>query len=376
MAQRILGLISVAVLSAAIAGCGGETPDDVNETPDSGADGDSDGDADGDSDGDTDGDSDGDSDADAGCDQSTFGITGVDVDMLIVLDRSNSMCDQGLWSEMTEALVALTDTMEIQVNFGLMVFPSLLCEGTANQCSATSGSLVPIGEESASDIAEQISGTEDIGCCGGTPTALALAGAADYLATVPDDLRKFVLLATDGAPACNPDIVYPDDCTCVGEDSTCEETVLNCLDDDEAIATAGDLEEAGYSVYVLGVGDSLDWQEVMDGIAEAGGTGSYTPAEDAAALEAALQAIVGEVITCEFDIDWSTIDESADPEQVNFYGDGGGLIPFDEGCGANEGWDWIDDDTVVLCEAACGQLQSGAWSSVTAVFGCDTIPVD
>jgi hypothetical protein len=89
-----------------------------------------------------------------------------------------------------------------------------------------------------------------------------------------------------------------------------------------------------------------------------------------------LQEIVGAVITCEFDIDWSSIDEDADPTQVNFRDDEGEVIPYDPGCLVGEGWDWVDDDTVVFCDGACEHLRNGDWGFVTAVFGCDSVVID
>jgi hypothetical protein len=337
-------------------------------------DGGTDTDTDGDTDIDTDADSDTDTDTDTDCGEFDFEISGVNVDMLIVLDRSNSMCNDGLWPEMTDAIVALTDAMELQVNFGLMVFPSLLCADLTNQCSATSGALVPIGVETADDIADQITGGGDVGCCGGTPTALALGGAGDSLDATADDLQKYVLLATDGAPACNPDL-DGSTCTCITDPPNCDVTNLNCLDDAQTITAAGALETAGYPVYVIGVGDSIAWNTVMDDIAEAGGTGTYYPAADADALAAALQDIVGEVITCEFDMDWSSLPEEADPTKINFYGDGV-LIPYDEDCADGSGWDWLDSDTVIFCDGACQQLKDGFWGTVTATFGCDSQTIE
>ena len=358
---KIIGMAIVAILFGAA----------CSDSPNTGiGDGGTDGDTDGDTDIDADTDGDSDTDSDTDCGEFSFNIAGVNVNMLIVLDRSNSMCNQDLWPEMTSAIVSLTEAVEIQVNFGLAVFPSLLCEGTTNQCSATSGTLVPIGVETAGEIADQITGGGDIGCCGGTPTALALGGASDALGATADELQKYVLLATDGAPACNPEL-DGDTCECITDPPNCDITNLNCLDDIEAIAAAGSLAAEGYPVYVIGVGDSIAWNTVMNDIAEAGGTGTYYPAEDPDALAAALQEIVGEVITCEFDIDWASVPDEADPTQVNFYGDDV-VIPYDEDCTDGAGWNWLDSDTVVFCDEACQQLKDGFWETVSAKFGCDS----
>jgi hypothetical protein len=375
---------SIILLAAAFAfgaGCGGGDSPGLG-AGDGGTGTDTDGDSDTDIDGDTDGDSDTDTDTDTDCGEFEFNVSGVNVDMLIVLDRSNSMCNDDLWPEMTDAIVSLTAEMETQVNFGLVVFPSVLCESptdTTEQCSTTEGALVPIGVENAGEIAAKITGADDVGCCGGTPTALALGDAATYLAGTGSELQKFILLATDGAPACDQ-YLDGNTCTCItGDPADCADpdgTNLLCLDDAATIDAAGAAAEDEFPVYVIGVGDSIAWNDVMDDIAAEGGTEAFYPAGDAEALADALHDIVGEVVTCEFDIDWASVPEEADPTQVNFYDGDGNVIPYDEGCTVGEGWAWLDSDTVVFCEAACQHLKDGDWDTVTAKFGCDSQTIE
>ena len=230
---------------------------------------------------------------------------------------------------------------------------------------------------SAGDIADLL-GPSDVSCCGGTPTASALAAAETYLNSVGDGFQKYVLLATDGAPACNPTL-DGSTCTCVVTPSNCDQPGmnLNCLDAADTYTAAASLYTGGYPVYVIGVGASLDWATVMDEIANQGGTTAYYEAADTSAFVSTLQTIVGGVVSCEFDIDWDSLppDASLDPNLVNFYGDGG-LIPYDENCEDGSGWHWIDSDTVEFCEDACADLKSGAWETVTATFGCESIPIE
>ena len=114
----------------------------------------SDGDGDGDSDGDSDSDADlsdgGDPDAardtgadvrddsDGICDEIGFAIERVVPDMLIVLDRSNSMRDDGHWTPVREAIYSVTAEMDRAIWFGLMGFPNAEaprpCSGLSNQC--------------------------------------------------------------------------------------------------------------------------------------------------------------------------------------------------------------------------------------------------
>jgi hypothetical protein len=380
MAHRIAASAVLALSAFGIMGCGGGAPDG-DAGLDSGTDGgaDTDSDADTDADTDTDTDADGDGDGGDGCDESTLDIEGVDVDMLVVLDRSNSMCNQGLWSTMTDAVVDVTEQMDQQVNFGLMVFPSISCSNSpiSNQCAAAGINVSFDAADPVGDIADLL-GPSDVGCCGGTPTAAALDAASGYFGSLSDDKPKYVLLATDGAPACNPALDGAT-CDCITDPPNCDDAPnlnLNCLDDDEAYSSAADLYNGGNPVYVIGVGDSIDWNTVMDGIADAGGTTGYYPAEDSSDLVAALQTIVGDIITCEFDIDWTTLPEEASEDQslVNFYGDGE-IIEYDEGCADGTGWTWVDDDTVLFCDESCADLKGGTWDTVTATFGCDSVTI-
>jgi hypothetical protein len=377
----IIALLAAAV--AALAACGGDAPA-ADPGTDADTDGDTDGDSDTDSDTDSDGDSDGDGDTDTFtdtnvCGEAPFDVTGVPIDMLIVLDRSNSMCQTGdpsLWETMGDALTEVTAALEGRINFGLMLFPSLACSGLTNQCAAPSAPYVDVGSGGAAAlIADAVDPQGGVDCCGGTPSAPALAAAGIYMANIDDGLQKFVLLATDGAPNCNGDL-DGSTCTCTSTQYPCDGGAnynLNCLDDAEAVAAADALHDDGTPVYVVGVGDSLDWQSVMDAIATAGGTGDYYPASNATALAEALEAIVGEAMSCEFDIDWESLPEDVAEDQslVNFYGDGD-LIPYDEDCSGGEGWMWLDEDTVLFCDESCQDLKGGTWNDVTATFGCES----
>jgi hypothetical protein len=215
--------------------------------------------------------------------------------------------------------------------------------------------------------------------CGGTPIAATLNSALVYLAGVTDENERYVLLATDGAPNCNSSL-DGSSCTCTSDN--CSVNELNCLDDTATYAAATALDAAGYPVYVLGIGGSSDWTSVMNEISTSGGGETYMVADTAGFLSA-LQDITGGVVSCEFDVDWDSLDvgTSTDPTLVNFYcledeTDSPSLtnvIPFNEGCASGEGWDWVDEDTVTFCATTCQELKDGACGVVKATFGCETV---
>jgi hypothetical protein len=112
----------------------------------------------------------------------------------------------------------------------------------------------------------------------------------------------------------------------------------------------------------------------MDNIAAAGGTGAYYPAEDATQLQEALAEIAASSLTCTFDVDWESLDESVsdDPSLVNLYADGF-LVPYSEDCSNPDGWHWLDEDTIEMCEGLCDDYKTAVISIITATFGCDSV---
>jgi hypothetical protein len=324
-----------------------------------------------------------DTETESSCGESNFAVSGTIIDMLIVLDRSNSMGEgaPSLWTSMGDALTSVTSQMEDQINFGLMLFPDTSCSGAANTCQPSSAPYVDINSVGAvSQIATAV-GAGGVGTCGGTPIAVTLQNALSYLSTVSDSYQRYVLLATDGAPNCNS-LLVGSQCTCVGTSCTGSSGAnLNCLDDIRTFSAATALKNAGYRTFVLGVGDSGDWAPVMQNIATQGG-GQYFNVSDTGTLISTLQNITGSLVECKFDLDWNAIDAGVDdPSKVNFYckknpGDPVGptnLVGFDDNCASGSGWDWVDADTVMFCDQACEALKDGTCTVVTATFGCPTV---
>jgi len=364
---------------------------------------DSDTDTDTDSDGDTDADTDGDTDI---CDEQSHPIEQHPINMLVLLDRSMSMYTNTLSTDTYASVVAnslkdLTLATGESVNFGLAVFPSLACvdgdEGSEHECDPASDADNPVADvapDNAGDIALAL---DAVGQCGGTPACESLQWAHDYFTSDDfpeeiDDLPKFVLLATDGAPNCNPTADVGSCVSTSGGDAVIPE---QCLDDLCTYNAAFQLAAAGVLVFVVGVGDDLaEWDYVLDNIAAYGGTSGYYPVEDAAALEEVLAEITGQAISCTFDVDWDAVDEVSvekSCDKVVVYGvvdpddpDSNVELVRSPSCADPAGWHWqgepppFDDETdyetyctqIVLCDAACQDLRDGVYTTVTAGFGC------
>jgi hypothetical protein len=370
LATIALGLL----LCAALAACeGARSPSsgdgDADGDTDTGADSDSDSDADSDADADADG------DTDTGCEEVGFPVAGHPPDILILLDRSNSMASgaPSSWDTVTSALVTVTAEMDPQINFGLMVFPY-----GAVECAPPLGTpeVAITGEDNASLIATTLGALGPDG--GGTPTTAAMNAAATYLAGLDDESTKYILLATDGGPNCSADMsLQCPECTTTQLDGVSCYTHNDCLDEAEAILTAEEIHELqGIAIYVVGMGSVLDslYLDVMSEIAYAGGTDDFFPAETPAELAAAFDEIAADAVECTFTVDWAALGDgvSTDPELVNLFAEGD-VVPYDDDCSSGWGWQWIDSDTIGLCEELCEQYKNGEVTEITATFGCETI---
>lgn len=311
------------------------------------------------------------------CGQEEFNIARVIPDMLILLDRSNSMSysppTPPLWDTIRTALITVTSAMDDSVWFGLMAFPNSVapnaCAGLNNQCvePAPTAVLVPIKENASADIQNALM---SLNTCGGTPIAMSLQSASQYLMTVADDHPKYILLATDGAPNCNGSL-NGSTCRCTGDN--CWANNMNCLDDARTYSVLDSICADGIKTYVLGMGGATSWTDVLQGMAVHGCTDVYYAAEEPAQIQSALEEIAGAVASCEFQMDCSQI---PDTEKVNFYFDGE-VVPMD--ASRTNGWDWSDPceseediGAVEFFGAYCDMIVNGEVSSVSATFGCPT----
>jgi hypothetical protein len=318
------------------------------------------------------------------CGEADFNIARIIPDILIVLDRSNSMAlptDSPLWNVIRQAIITVTRAMDDAIWFGLMSFPNSLdpsaCEGSMNTCAAPASVLVPIAADNATAIETALM---SLTTCGGTPTAVTLQSASDYLVTLTDDHPSFIILATDGAPNCNESL-DGSTCTCTST-AGCSGTSgqhLNCLDDTRTYGALDILCTAGSHTYILGMGGATSWTEVLQGMATHGCTDTPYAVNDPDAIQAALDEIAGAVASCQFEMNCADI---PDGNKVNFYftvGTEKNVVPRDTGHA--DGWDWVDpcDSTsdpsgmIEFFGPACDSILSREVDEVSATFGCPTI---
>ena len=314
-------------------------------------------------------------DPDAACASTSQEATLVPVNMLIMFDRSGSMNQNNKWPQASAALIAFfqapgTAGLRIALRFFPHSQPAAGCENQTCSAAACAQPLVPIGavtgdpaptdaQEAALVAAVQNSGP---GNGGGTPMHAALDGAEQwataYAAGHPAE-KVVVILVTDGLPnGCNEDI------TAIAQLATDART------------------GSGVLTYAVGLEGSANAQ--MDQIAQAGGTnqGIFIGSGNAQAeLLAALKAIQGSQVACEFVMPTSPTGEKVDPTKVNVnYTPGGGTlqtlgqVASATEC-ANGGW-YYDNPTaptkITLCPSTCATIQADQAAKIQVLLGCAT----
>ncbi len=282
-------------------------------------------------------------------------------DLLILLDRSGSMIlppnfpspGDSKWTIMTNVLADVTAQYDMNINFGLAVFP------TDNDCGVSNTPAVSIGPDKGDAIATWMGSNS---ANGNTPSQYGLQAALDIYNSIPvNDAGRYVLFATDGAPNCGGDPPNVD----IGSEA---ETV----DGVEALAAAG------IPTFVLGFGaflglpvDNLNDCGDAGGVPNPVGPDSFYHADNASELEDVLLDIAGGIIipSCSFEL--AEPPPVPDDVTVTFDGD-----PVPRSPGHNDGWDYSDANTITFYGSYCELLQNGGVADVSFIYGCPGPVVD
>ncbi len=350
------------------------------------------------------------------------------INILLIVDQSSSMYNFTMDGQTYASVVAdaLSQTVETYdnadlINFGLTIFPN---PGSFWDSSGPweddfcvpatdhENPVVTLGPDNTSDIQWTLSINPNSDYLY-TPTCHTLIWAESYLAgdNIPADIAGLptsVLLATDGAPNCNYDL-NPNTCVSTAWSNEPATYSFQCLDDTCTYDAAKALSDAGFPVYVLGVGSqAYEWEDVLNGIADQGGTGESYPAGSVEALESALDEITSGAVACTYNLDWDKVPEVLDDHSVirscdsltlfgtSWFGADTKIEYMldcdDENPGTETyGWNWqgldvppekMGDESlencsiVELCPEACNKLKVTAdgWESVTAKFLCTANP--
>jgi hypothetical protein len=282
-----------------------------------------------------------------GCEGDEYGADRVPPNVLIVLDRSDSMNeDIGGGTKWEIALAAVTTLLAshgADIRFGLMLYP-----GTNQSCSAgmrcRDGLIEIAPADGTSAMIDAFLGGAGT-CMFGTPTAEALEQVVPYPGLEDTTRANYVLLITDGQ-------------------STCEDPI--------PVAATLAAETPPVRTFVVGFGSGVDPTE-LDGLAMAGGTARaggppfYFQADDAASLASALDTIAGSVLSCTYSL-------SSVPEDVSMLYVYTDRTEVERDTAHTTGWDYDPStNTITFYGATCDALLAGTVSNVVVTYGCPPI---
>jgi hypothetical protein len=302
----------------------------------------------------------GNSNPDVNCGIFMQGAQMVPPDILIVQDKSGSMNDQAdgttcnggcgansKWSQTTTALNMVIGMTDTTVNWGLKFF------ATSNSgCNVSTTAEVPVGPMNAAAIMTAI-GRAAPGSS--TPTRVAMQNAVTIMQGVTDTNPKYLLLATDGLPNCAPG------------------GATNADDSPGAIQAVADALTAGFPTFVVGIGNTmgtttLNSMAMAGGRPQQGAATSFYQVNDTASLVTALQAIVGSVASCVFNLG-TPPNSMTSNSAIDVYGDNT-KIPKDTT--NTNGWNYIGGGTsqIQIFGPTCDAIMAGTVKNVQITYIC------
>jgi hypothetical protein len=294
-------------------------------------------------------------------------------EVMFVLDRSGSMSTifsggetrwQAVTTALSTALPPVNDTMAI----GALLFPS---GSSMRDCSIPGQPNLAPALDEVPALLSLMQGTSP---GGSTPTADAIETAASLLLGVrAATTARALVLATDGAPNCNPSL-DPSTCTCASAADMgpgCRGNADQCLDDARTVARIAAASGQGVPTYVIGLADDdgSTFSQVLDEMALAGGrpltggTTSYYAAASTADITTAIAAIRDQVGACTFLT--TSVPDAAGSITITA---GGTTVPFGVD-GGGSGWAWADEPNgqIVLYGTTCAEVASGGLPLVAHV---------
>jgi hypothetical protein len=302
-------------------------------------------------------------DEDAACASTGAEAGTMQLDMLILLDRSGSMYGQN-WNGVTAAIKQfVVDPASSGMNVALLYFPiddpddGLVCNKDHYK-----DVVVPFGQlpQNSQAVVQSIDAESPNG--GSTPMYGAVAGALSYATAYKDqnpNHKVIMIFASDGDPN-----------SCPGNQ--------NDMATIAALAQSA-LNYNGVETYVIAIsGASVS---NLDQIAAGGGTGkAYDVTGNVLQFAQKMNEIRGKALACEYVIPPPPGNQPLELDRVAVkYQDGSGNakeIPYADSladCGSTAGWYYNDPKNptkIELCPASCTEVQGNAQGSVKVLFGC------
>ena len=276
-------------------------------------------------------------------------------ELMLVLDRSGSMRELAemststRWDETTAALIDVLTRTDGTFSWGLKTFP------TPRGCMVTPDVDVEINPSSAPAL-DLIRNTLPNDLASGTPTGEAVLIATRNLRARATPNAKYLVLATDGAPACPP-----------GSPLVEQRKAINAVA--EAFAS-------GIPTLVIGIATAdTEADIILTDLAKAGGRQRpgaqlYYSVENRKELVDALTEIGTVVASCGFTLE----KEPPSPDDVAVDVDG---MRITRDPTQMDGWNYNSPGTraITLYGPICERVKSGQVKEVNIIFGCPHVPI-
>ncbi|MGE0785441.1 MAG: hypothetical protein AB7S26_07125 [Sandaracinaceae bacterium] len=310
--------------------------------------------------------------------QIMFAIDGSNSMLNTIDDREPLPGELSRWQELGfalgEALMGADPLLEVGAKFFPNQVPGTM--GPEEACVVDRGIDVEPARDNVDRLLQSFASTEPLG---GTPTAPALEEVRAYYERRPaPGIPRFVVLATDGGPNCNPDTGVPmDRCVCTGSPTSCLDAMFgryNCLDEARTLdVIRATFDGLGVPVYVIGIDDPTrpDLGDVLDRMADAGGRPREVPGQrrfysvrEVDDLRGALESITSTIARCVF-----TLQPVPGTDAELLVTVDGVRIARD--ATRAEGWDYTapDRSELTLFGGACSRVTEGG-GTVTAELMC------
>jgi hypothetical protein len=306
--------------------------------------------------------------------------------LYFVLDRSRSMSENNKWSTIITVLRQLVVDLGPRVKIGAAVFPHPRtnlpeCGPGVEVFSPTQGDT-PAGWLGPTGVA-LFSTLGHLSPDGATPTAVTLTALQPQLQALPG--KTYVVLATDGGPNCNlMGTCAADQCQlniegipgCPPGGPNCCTGIYNgdCNDGARTTNAVAAIAASGIPVYVVGVPGSAPYAQLLNELAQAGGTARAPDAgagnaqyydvnsADQAAFEATLRNVAAKVTgSCTMQLNAMP----ADPNLVNVF--------LNEKPLPQDGNWTLTGQTITIAGSACQSILNGDVLDVRVVAGCPTV---
>lgn len=292
----------------------------------------------------------------------------VQLDIVILLDRSGSMSGQK-WDGSVAALKTfVNDPASAGIAVGIVYFP-IEAAPDNNDCNYFHYQTLDVDVAplpgNAPSLVTSLDAQDPLG--GDTPTYGGLKGAlftATALQDANPDHKVILVLASDGDPN-----------SCPGNQ--------NDIPVIAALAQSA-LNYNGVQTYVIAISGSTVAN--LDQIAAAGGTGlAYDVTANVQQFSQKMAEIRAAAIGCEIIIPPPPQGETLDPDYVNVTYTPGGMgnpqkIPKADNlgdCGAGPGWYYdnpAEPTKIIFCPASCQIIQADLEAKVSVGFGCKSDP--